>query len=208
MLPKQSIYELIKPFTPELSDAQVDQILVYLDLLLRWNQKINLTAIRDPKECLTRHFGESFLLSKAITIAGKLLDVGSGAGFPGLALKILVPEVTIELLEPVGKKRAFLKEVINVCGLKSIHVSGNRIEELAQETPHAFFDIVTARAVGNLPQIVPSALACLKPSGHICLWLSAEQEQAIRHLDFPISWNPSVPVPLARQRVILVGNKL
>ncbi|MGH9403017.1 MAG: 16S rRNA (guanine(527)-N(7))-methyltransferase RsmG, partial [Terriglobia bacterium] len=84
----------------------------YLGLLLRWNEKINLTAIRTPEECVTRHFAESLFLARHEQLNGRLLDIGSGAGFPGLALKVAVPELAVTLLEPVAKKRAFLKEVV------------------------------------------------------------------------------------------------
>ena len=83
MLSNHAVHKLLKPYELGLSDSQIDKVLVYLNLLLRWNEKINLTAIRTPEECITRHFAESFLLSKAIPLTGSLMDIGSGAGFPG-----------------------------------------------------------------------------------------------------------------------------
>ena len=104
-------------------------------LLLRWNEKINLTAIRNPAECVTRHFGESLFLAHHVNLQGSLLDIGSGAGFPGLALKIVFPELSVTLLEPVTKKRAFLKEAARVCGFSQVSVRGERLEESASATP-------------------------------------------------------------------------
>jgi 16S rRNA (guanine527-N7)-methyltransferase len=208
MLSSRSVRELLQPFAVDLADDQVEQVLVYLDLLLRWNRKINLTAIRTPEECITRHFGESFLLSRIDPLTGSLLDVGSGAGFPGLALKILCPEIPMLLLEPVGKKRAFLKEVINVCQLSSVEVAGSTIEQLSREEPRDFFDVVTIRAVGNLGRLVPHALECLKASGHLCLWIGSDQAEAILRSEAPVEWKDPVPIPLARRRQILVGSKL
>ena len=123
--------QLLEPFGVDLSSAQADQILAYLHLLLRWNEKINLTAIRDPEECVTRHFGESLFLAGHRQLHGDLLDIGSGAGFPGLALKIVFPGISVTLLEPVAKKRAFLKEAARACGFSQVAVRGERLEEFA-----------------------------------------------------------------------------
>ncbi|MCL5006402.1 MAG: 16S rRNA (guanine(527)-N(7))-methyltransferase RsmG [Acidobacteria bacterium] len=208
MLSRRSVRELLEPFAVDLSDHQVEQILTYLNLLLRWNQKINLTAIRTPEECVTRHFGESFLLTRIIPLAGTLLDVGSGAGFPGLALKIPCPEITALLLEPVAKKRAFLKEVANVCRLGSVKVSGARIEELSWQAAREMFDLVTIRAVGRLSDLIPHALGCLKVSGHLCLWIGSDQVEAVLGGKSDVDWMQPFPIPLSHQRQILVGTKL
>ena len=107
MVDETRLRELLQPYGLELSSFQAGQILSYLNLLLRWNQKINLTAIRDPEECVTRLFGESLFLARRLELYGHLLDIGSGAGFPGLALKIVFPDIFVTLLEPIAKKRAF-----------------------------------------------------------------------------------------------------
>ena len=111
VLDQSRLRQLLEPFALDLSSAQSDQILAYLQLLLRWNQKINLTAIRDPEECVTRHFGESLFLARPFHLYGDLLDIGSGAGFPGLALKIALPEISVTLIEPVAKKEHFLRKL-------------------------------------------------------------------------------------------------
>src|ERR1039458_3252543 len=124
----------LEPFlNRELTPAQLDQISTYIDLLQRWNARINLTAIRDPEEAVTRHFGESLFLARHVPLQGSLLDIGSGAGFPGLALKIVFPDLSVTLLEPVTKKRAFLKEAARVCGFTQVTVRGQRLEALAPE---------------------------------------------------------------------------
>lgn len=140
--------KLLEPFGLDLSSTQVDQILAYLQLLLRWNAKINLTAIRDPEECVTRHFGESLFLARHYQLHGDLLDVGSGAGFPGLALKIVFPGISVTLLEPVAKKRAFLKEAVRACGFSQVLVRSERLEALASANQLQTFDFATMRAVG------------------------------------------------------------
>jgi hypothetical protein len=116
------LHQLLQPFGLDLTPEKAEKTLAYLTLLLRWNQKINLTAIRDPEECVTRHFGESLFIARHMQLHGSLLDIGSGAGFPGLALKIAFPEISTTLLEPVAKKRAFLKEAARTCGFDKVNV--------------------------------------------------------------------------------------
>src|SRR3990172_6627889 len=120
MLSVSRVSNLLEPFGLDLHRHQIEQVRAYLELLMRWNQRINLTAIRTPEGCATRHFGESLYLARWVELRGKLLDIGSGAGFPGLALKICSPELAVTLLEPVAKKRAFLKEVARACGFSEV----------------------------------------------------------------------------------------
>ncbi|MGH9357598.1 MAG: 16S rRNA (guanine(527)-N(7))-methyltransferase RsmG, partial [Terriglobia bacterium] len=109
MLSETRILELLEPFGIIGEPSYVGLISIYLQLLLHWSEKINLTSIRNEEECVTRHFGESLLLSRYEdwTEGAKVLDIGSGAGFPGLALKLAFPRTETTLLEPIGKKRAF-----------------------------------------------------------------------------------------------------
>lgn len=205
MLTVERVSELLKPFGISLSPRQVEVLLTYLDLLLRWNQKINLTAITKPEECVQRHFGESFYLSEIMEPNGKLLDIGSGAGFPGLALEIIAPELTVTLLEPVAKKRAFLKEVARVCQMSDVEVLSDRVEAFAQGSRLGSFDVATARAVGGLETLVPTAAKCLKPSGRLALWLGVDQVRAARNSGPNLTWSEPVTIPLSIQRVILIG---
>jgi 16S rRNA (guanine527-N7)-methyltransferase len=199
--------QLLDPFGLDLSDAQVHQILTYLTLLLRWNEKINLTSIRKPEECVTRHFGESLFIARHLHLAGKLLDIGSGAGFPGLALKIAFPDLSVTLLEPVAKKRAFLKEAARVCGFSQVRVRGDRIEELARTTPPPQFDFATMRAVGNLEQFVPLAAQCLRPNGRLLLWLSQQQAAGLDLIPAGLTWSTPLPIPLTQSGVVCCGTK-
>ena len=128
-LTADQIRRLLTPFALDLGTRQIQQVSTWTDLLLKWSAKINLTTITKPEEVITRHFAESMYLSKAMDLRGRLLDVGSGAGFPGLALKIVAPDLHVVLLEPVGKKRAFLKEVIRECGFEPVEVRAERIED-------------------------------------------------------------------------------
>jgi len=199
--------QLLEPFGLDLSSTQADQILAYLHLLLRWNQKINLTAIRDPEECVTRHFGESLLIARHIELRGNLLDIGSGAGFPGLALKIAFPQLAVTLLEPVAKKRAFLKEAARACGFGPIEVRGERLEDLVRATPAPAFDFATMRAVGNLDVLVPLAAQCIKPSGSLLLWLTRDQASDLARIESGLTWSDHLPIPLTRTGEIWRGIK-
>jgi len=199
--------QLLEPFGLELTSAQTDQTLAYLELLLRWNQKINLTAIRNPDECVTRHFGESLFVSNHFRLEGHLLDIGSGAGFPGLALKIAFPKLSVTLLEPVAKKRAFLKEAARVCGFGQVEVRADRLEDLARQTPPPLFDFATMRAVGNLGTMVPLAANCLKPGGNLLLWLTRDQASELPSIEADLKWRDPLPVPLSHSGEIWSATK-
>ena len=207
VLDETRLRQLLEPYGLDLSSAQADQILAYLHLLLRWNQKINLTAIRDPEECVTRHFGESLFIARHFELHGNLLDIGSGAGFPGLALRIAVPGISVTLLEPVAKKRAFLKEAARACGFGPVEVRGERLEDLVRATPAPAFDFATMRAVGNLQVLVPLAAQCLKPSGSLLLWLTREQAAALAGIECGLAWSELLPIPLTRAGEIWRGAK-
>jgi len=207
-LKPEQICQLMAPFGLELDSGQVQQITTWTELLIRWNAKINLTTITKPKEIITRHFAESMYLSKFLALNGRLLDVGSGAGFPGLALKITNPDLSVVLLEPVGKKRAFLKEVIRACGFESVEVRGERIEEYAGGHA-AEFDLVTARALGSFGSTLPAMVRCLNAEGELCLWLTHSEASSLSEQDAAFSrlvkWSEPVSLPLSRDREIWRG---
>lgn len=207
MLSTASVRRLLNPFHVNLSDEQLEQILVYLSLLQRWNQKINLTAIRSPEECVTRHFGESFLISPEVPNSGRLLDVGSGAGFPGLASKILSPGLDVVLLEPVAKKRAFLKEVARECKMRQVEVIGKTLGEFSAERDAGLFDIVTIRAVGKLTSIITEAYELIRLNGIICLWIGSKQLAEVSTARSKFNWQIPISIPLSSNRIILVGSK-
>src|SRR5208283_62160 len=128
---------LLEPFLDAaLSPAQLDQVSTYIDLLLRWNARINLTAIRDPEQIVPRHFGESLFLARHLFPAhasepgtqARVIDLGSGAGFPALPLKIWAPEVHLKLIEANHKKAAFLREVVRSLRLTGVDVIAERAE--------------------------------------------------------------------------------
>src|ERR1051326_3760301 len=135
------IAELLAPFlTAPLSDAQLSQLASYLEILHRWNARMNLTAVRDPESMVTRHFGESLFSAQNLfpqrLASGykRLLYIGSGAGFPGLPAKIWAPHLEVILIESQSKKATFLKEVVRALDLKDVSVSSTRAEDFSPST--------------------------------------------------------------------------
>lgn len=164
MLAGNEIGELLKPYLGSVkccsdggsgdssSDFPVDwlvvreQLAVYLELLLKWNARMNLTAIRKPEEIVRRHFGESLFAGTHLGQCGTLLDLGSGAGFPGVPIQLMRPDVKVTLAESQGKKAAFLREVVRELGLQT-EVWAARVETMPVERG---FDSVAMRAVDNM----------------------------------------------------------
>lgn len=214
MIEESKVRDLLGPFGLQLTDRQMNQLLAYLSLLLRWNSKINLTSIRNAEDCVTRHFGESLYVSKFESVRGRMLDIGSGAGFPGLALKITFPELATTLLEPVGKKRAFLKEVVRVCEMQNVEVRPERLDEYVRQSLKDPFDFATCRAVGGLQELVPMAARCVKLGGRLLFWLGSEQELELGQVhevaggsvDQAVTWRQVARIPLSRSRGIWCGD--
>jgi 16S rRNA (guanine527-N7)-methyltransferase len=207
MLDEATVRHWLEPFGLNLSSSQVAQVIAYLELLLRWNKKINLTAIREPHRCVTRHFGESLYLGRWVELKGKLLDIGSGAGFPGLCLKIIFPGLAVTLLEPVAKKRAFLKEVARVCSMDSVEVRGERLEDFAAGDGVGVYDAATARGVGRLEELVVLAGRCLKARGELFLWLSHRELSEIGYIRGGIRPQRRLPLPCGGAGEIWWGKK-
>jgi 16S rRNA (guanine527-N7)-methyltransferase len=203
VLTEPRIRDLLRPFAVRLDAPQAAQVQTYLDLLLRWNQKINLTSIRDPEQVITRHFGEALFLQNREQLTGNLLDIGSGAGFPGLALKIIFPSLPTTLLEPIAKKRAFLKEVIRSCGIDAIEVRSERLEEIVWQG--AKFSVATARAVGPIERLVKQSGSILLEGGKLYLWTTHAQLQKLGAALGAIAWTQHLTIPLSREREILIG---
>jgi 16S rRNA (guanine527-N7)-methyltransferase len=205
VLTEDRIRELLAPFGILLTSDQISRLNAYLDLLLTWNTRINLTSIRTPEECVTRHFAESLYLSRRYVLGGRLLDVGSGAGFPGLALKIAFPSLAATLLEPVAKKRAFLKEVARNCGFSNVEVRPERVDAYRSTNPERQFDVATSRAVGGIPEICRQMASCLKIGGKIFLWLGEDASAHVSSHTPEVEWREVLPIPLSQKRKIFCG---
>ena len=148
----------------KMSDEQLSQFDSYARFLVEYNEKINLTAITEYSEIVEKHFYDSLLLSKYHKMEGTLVDVGTGAGFPGVVLKIAYPELKVKLIEPLHKRCVFLNELIERLGLKDIEVLNVRAEDYSKNHREAF-DFVTARAVTNLNALIELCGAMVKLDG-------------------------------------------
>lgn len=161
-----SIQELTyKHVGVELSDLQVTQLCQFGDLLLDWNQRMNLTRITDPHEVILKHFIDSMVLSKFV-LGSSFVDLGTGAGFPGVPLKILLPELEVVLMDSLKKRLEFLDVVIeklNFTGIKTVHA---RAEDFGRDAHYrGYFNTVSSRAVARLPILLEYALPVLTVNG-------------------------------------------
>jgi 16S rRNA (guanine527-N7)-methyltransferase len=189
---------LLKPYVqggvaPQLAAQLVD----YLELLLKWNARTNLTAIRDPDEIVRRHFGESLFLGAHLRDCSTLLDFGSGAGFPGVPVQLLRPEIAVTLAESQGKKAAFLREVVRHFGLQT-EVWASRVEAMPSERR---FDAVALRAVDKMDSAVREAAA--RASGcMLILGTSRASFADVLAAEFPVV--ERLPLPGAADGVLEV----
>jgi 16S rRNA (guanine527-N7)-methyltransferase len=198
-----TIAALLRPFA-ELSSEQLAQTSTYIDLLLKWNAKMNLTAVRNPEEIVTRHFGESFFAAArfAPRPGDAAIDLGSGSGFPGLPLAMYAPAVQVTLIESNGRKAAFLNEVISALQLKNAKVFSRRAE-----TYPAKADLVTMRAVEKFESALPVALGLVREGGRLALMIGAAQLSRAKTIAPQVRWEEPLPVPGGHSRVLAVGTK-
>jgi 16S rRNA (guanine527-N7)-methyltransferase len=197
----------------ELSTSQLESISTYIDLLIRWNARINLTAIRDAEEIVTRHFGESFFAARHLFPASDddqrpiandhLLDLGSGAGFPGIPTKIWAPAIHVTLVESQQKKATFLREACRSLRLTDIDVISTRAEQL----PSATASVVALRAVERFASVLPVAARLITPDGRLALLIGRDQINSAKEYASSIHWEPEIAMPLSKERVLLIGTK-
>jgi 16S rRNA (guanine527-N7)-methyltransferase len=223
-----------------LSPAQLNYISTYIDILQRWNARINLTAIRDEEEIVTRHFGESLfaaqhlfprrstLCSPVPALSGaegssvlkdfdvdlaaarspepeaRVADLGSGAGFPGIPIKLWAPEISVTLIESNHKKVTFLREVLRALTLTNINVFPARANQLIAS--HTLFDVVTLRAVEHFTEILPTAAILLTPGGRLALLISSSQLDEA-HATLPnLIWHSPLPIHQSTNRILQIAN--
>ena len=210
-----------------LSERQTAQLAAHFSLLVHWNRRINLTSVRRPEDIAIRHFGESLFLVKLLRPeTGLLVDVGSGAGFPGLPIKIACPAMTAVLLEPTTKKTAFLKEVIRHCELTGIEARAERLQDavrdaIQDEALHRDVGdlagraaLVTLRAVALTPDLLSDLKKLLAPGGRLALFLGEKDALALAEspAESPaksndLQWESPIAIPHSERRVILVGRQ-
>ena len=163
---KKTITFLAKEIDIEFNEEQVEKFYKYMQLLLEWNEKINLTAITDPKEIILKHFIDSLTILKYIKKGAKVIDVGTGAGFPGIPLKILRDDINLTLLDSLNKRINFLKLVIDELKLKNVDTIHGRAEEIGKNKRYReSFDISFSRAVANLSTLSEYLIPLVKIGG-------------------------------------------
>ena len=159
-----AIRQLLRPYLlgAAVPEDLLSQLSSYLDLLVKWNARTNLSAIRDPQEIVRRHFGESLFTGLHLPAdAATLLDFGSGAGFPGLPIQLLCPELTVTLAESQNKKASFLREAVRALGLKT-EIWANRVEAMPADR---LFDVVTLRAVDDMQRALEAGRLRVRQGG-------------------------------------------
>ena len=227
------ITELLQPFLPvPLAESQLQDISMYIDILLRWNARINLTAVRQPEEIVTRHFGESLFAARhlfpeaehhkaaasqsiprppqpsaAFEPSGeknstRLVDIGSGAGFPGLPIKIWSPHTHVTLIESNHKKATFIREVGRALTLTDVDVFGGRAEDF-----QASADLVTLRAVERFESVLPVAANLVTPHGRLALLIVRRQMHSVAKITPTFQWSRPAPIPLSEERILISGHQ-
>lgn len=227
------IAELLEPFlgaanqrpTPE--DPLYNHISMYIDILCHWNTRINLTAIRDPEEIVTRHFGESLFAARhlfakvypvrsvssgvedfdglndiSLAADAHVADLGSGAGFPGIPIKLLVPDTTVTLIESNHKKATFLREVVRTLKLTKVNIENQRAENLQTK-----FHLVTLRAVERFSLAVRVANDLVGTAGWLALLMSSRQFETIKSTVPLFVWKAPIPIPLSESRILAIGRR-
>lgn len=214
-----------RPDTPGL----LRHISIYIDILQRWNARVNLTAIRNEDEIVTRHFGESLFVARhlfPIRVASdlqpepgdfaplggispgssarkdfELADIGSGAGFPGIPIKLWAPNISLTLIESNHKKATFLREVARALTLANVDIQTARAESLTE----ASFDVVTIRAVERFESILPIAERLLSGTGRLALLIGRAQLSQAQSTLPSLHWSNPAPIPNSQSRLLVVA---
>jgi len=210
------IAELLDPFlgppdARRLTPDALARISTYIDLLRRWNARVNLTAIGNEEEIVTRHFGESLFAARhlfprcppvsPVLRALEVADLGSGAGFPGIPMKLWAAEISLTLIESNHKKATFLREVTRALTLMNVNIQNVRAESLADIK----FDVVTLRAVERFERVLPAAAGLLAQGGRLVLLIGAPHlSQAYTALP-TLNWSDPILIPQSKSRVVAIA---
>jgi len=192
---------LLEAGIPALEAALAGQFEAYCSLILRWNARLNLTAVREEEGVLSRHFVESIACARALPGGiATLLDFGSGAGFPGVPIALCRPEIAVTLAESQGKKAAFLSEAVRVLSLTA-KVHSGRAEALQTE-----FDCVTMRAVDKMEHAVQTARRLVRPEGWLALMTTASDLDRMKlAAGGEFTW--AEPVQMSGERLLALGKR-
>jgi 16S rRNA (guanine527-N7)-methyltransferase len=201
-LSNEFIERTLRPFGTSIDAALAEAIRTYVDLLLQWNSKIALTTITEPTEILRLHFGESFFAAAVAKVAsGRVADIGTGAGFPGIPIRMVAPAVHLTLVESVAKKTAFLGEAVRRLRLSGVDIIRCRMEDF---TPERKFDFVTARALGHYEKLLEWSGMQLSQTGKLVLLLGQDESKKLSGIS-TWKWNPPVQIPGTASKFLLIG---
>ena len=164
-----------------LNSAAIDQFAVHAGELIRWTRKTNLTSITDPEEVAVKHFLDSIIPAPLIPSGARLLDIGSGGGFPGIPLKVLIPSLSVTLIDAVRKKVSFMNHVIGLLQLAGIKARHLRVEDLEAQPQ---FDVVVSRALFSLTELISPAMPLLKEGGLIVSFKGRPAEAEKEYLEW------------------------
>lgn len=183
MTPRELLITGAKELGIDLSVEQVNSLFIYLAELKKWNRKINLTAIRDERDVIIKHVLDSLSYIKGFDPpAGlRLLDMGSGAGFPALPIKVIKPDISVTLVESVKKKASFLRHIVRTLGLAGAEVIDKRIEEI-DTSSRSSYDVITARAFATMDAALAAGAPFLRTGG--LMVLSRGPEETISEKEF------------------------
>ena len=215
MIEKARLAEKCSTWNITLTPEQLDQLDRYAQILVEYNQKVNLTAITDPEGIEDKHFLDSLLFACQPEVAGRMVDVGAGAGFPGIVTKIYKPELALTLMEPTGKRVEFLRYACGQLGLEGVEFAKERAEEAARKTWREQFDLASARAVAALPVLAEYCLPLVRVGGAFIAMKGASAAEeleaaqgAIRKLGGRYSQTRAFHLPGGDARSLVVVQKI
>ena len=177
---KKVLYEKVKKIGIELTEEQLEKFYLYMNILLEWNEKINLTAITNEEEIILKHFVDSLTINKYIEEGKSIIDVGTGAGFPGIPIKILREDLKVTLLDSLNKRINFLNEVIEKLDLKNIECIHGRAEEFGKNKNYREkYDFATSRAVANMSTLSEYLIPFVKVGGKVLAMKGDKAEEEL-----------------------------
>ncbi len=215
MINKARLAEKCSTWNIALTGAQLDALDSFAELLVEYNKKVNLTAITAPEDIEDKHFLDSLLFASQPEVAGRMVDVGAGAGFPGIVTKIYKPSIALTLMEPTGKRVEFLRYACAELGLTGVEFAKERAEEAARKQWRESFDIASARAVAALPALCEYCLPLVKVDGTFLAMKGASGEEelaaaggAIKKLGGQWRETRHMQLPGGDERTIVICKKI
>ncbi len=200
---KNIFNEYLSDINIEITDKQYEQLMTYYNLLINWNSKINLTSITEKESVFIKHFYDSLSINKIIDLnkVETLCDIGTGAGFPGIVIKIVFPNIHITLVDSLTKRIKFLEDVKEQLNLENLDIINSRAEVYAKDTREKY-DVVTSRAVAKLNVLLELSFALVKENGYFIAMKSTNAEEeiknslnAIKKLDAKIDSTKNILLP-------------